>query len=364
MTVIDTLREALSDEASTGRPAGIEIRQELEAPYGQPVMPPSYEEPLEIHPRHLDGEVRNVIELDSIGSSANRVEEGLLDEYRAGRYPLPVSSTTIDAGHGQTFSISTLEAPHRVFDAWIRLATQRGSDIAFEATEHGQELSLAHAGALDPILETSAHDLLFGVWDSHRTGPGGQVRIARSFTSTVIGLDPQPIVTTAARRDPLNLGEAKDVKAPKGMKLSEQGLSSIPPQRRRPGVSVSQARFVGFLSFAALRRLRFERYDNADARVLLAALCLHGLRLRESAGWHLRSECDLIPTSDMRFELLRTAGEQREPFTITLDDSRELMASAAERACIKDRSVHLVGGPHLTPLVARALDADRATKNG
>jgi CRISPR-associated protein Csb1 len=363
VSLIETLREALSDDARTGRPAGIEVRQELAAPHGQPVMPPSYEGDLEIHSRHLDGEVRSVIELDSIGSSANRVEEGLLEEYRAGRYPLPVSSTTIDAGNGQTFSISTLEAPHRVFDAWIRLATLSGSDVAFEATEQGEELSLAHAGALDPILETSAHDLLFGVWDSHRTGPGGQVRIARSFTSTVIGLDPQKVVTTAARRDPLNLGEAKDVKAPKGMKLSEQGLSSIPPQRRRPGVSVSQARFVGFLSFASLRRLRFARYDNADARVLLAAVCLHGLRLRETAGWHLRSECDLIPTSDMDFELLLTGGAQREPLSISLEDTRELLAEAVKRAGITDRSVHLVGGPHLTPLVARAVDADRAAKS-
>lgn len=364
MNIVDTLRQALSDEASAGRPAGLEIRQDLAPPYGQPVMPPSYEGKLEIHPRHLDGEVRPVIELDSIGSSANRVEEGLLEEHRAGRYPLPVSSTTIDAGNGQKFTISTLEAPHRVFDAWIRLATESGSDIAFEATDRGQELSLAHAGALDPILETSAHDLLFGVWDSHRTGPGGQVRIPRSFASTVIGLDPREIITTAARRDPLNLGEAKDIKAPKGMKLSEQGLSSIPPQRRRPGVSISEARFLGFLSFAALRRLRFERYDDADVRVLLAALCLHGLRLRETAGWHLRSECDLVPTTDMRFELLRTGGEQREQLSLTLDESRALLMDAAERTGVVDRRVDLVGGPHLTPLVKRALEADRAAKAG
>lgn len=363
MTVFDTLRDALSDESSSGRPAGIEVRQDLAAPNGQPVMPPSYEGKLEIHARHLDGQVRDVIELDSIGSSANRVEEGLLEEHRAGRYPLPVSSTSIDGGNGQTFEISTLEAPHRVFDAWIRLATQPGSDVAFEATEQGEQLSLAHAGALDPILETSAHDLLFGVWDSHRTGPGGQVRIARSFTSTIIGFDPREIVTVASRRDPLNLGEAKDIKAPKGMKLSEQGLSSIPPQRRRSGVSISAARFIGFLSFASLRRLRFARYENADVRVLLAALCLHGLRLRESAGWHLRSECDLVAMSDMQFELLRTGGMQRESLSLTLDDSRRLLAEAVAAAGVEDRSVRLVGGPHLTPLVERAIAADRATKS-
>ncbi|MGO9960283.1 MAG: type I-U CRISPR-associated RAMP protein Csb1/Cas7u [Solirubrobacteraceae bacterium] len=358
MAVIDVLREALSDEASAGRAAGIEVRQDLVAPHGQPVMPPSYEGPLEIHPRHFGGELRQVIELDSVGSSANRVEEGLLEDYRAGRYPLPVSGMTLQAGSGQTFTVSTLEAPHRIFDAWIRLATESGSSVAFEMTERGQELSRAHAGALDPILEVSSHDLLFGVWDSHRTGPGGQVRIARSFTSTVIGFDPQEVVTTAARRDPFNLGEAKDVKVPKGAKLSVEGLSSIPPQRRRHGVSISEARFVGFLSFAALRRLGFERYENADVRVLLAAVCLYGLRLRETAGWHLRSECDLIPTSDMRFELLRTGGEAREELSLTLEESRALLGEAAGRAGVTDRSVHLVGGPHLTPLVERALAAD------
>jgi CRISPR-associated protein Csb1 len=329
-------------------------------------MPPSYEGELEIHERHIGDEVLRVIELDSIGSSANRVEEGLLEEHRAGRYPLPVSNTTIDAA-GQQFTISTLEAPHRVFDAWIRLASENGSDVPFEATEQGQELSLAHANALDPILEMSAHDLLFGVWDSHRTGPGGQVRIARSFTSTVLGIDPLEVVTTAARRDPLNLGEEKEVKAREKeakvkVKLSEQGLSSIPPQRRRHGVSIREARFTGFLSFAALRRLRFERYDNADVRVMLAALCLHGLRLRETAGWHLRSECDLIPTSDLQLELLLTGGQEGEPLALTLDESRVLLTEAAERAGVKDRSVQLSGGPHLTPLVARAVEADRAAK--
>ena len=362
MSTIDILRQGVSDEPSAGRAAGIEIRQDLDAPHGQPVMPPSYEEPLEIHARHIDGLVREVIELDSIGSSANRVEEGLLEEYRAGRYPLPVSKTTIEAG-GQSFEITTLEAPHRIFDAWIRLAVEADCEQPFETTAQGQELSLAHAGAMDPILETSAHDLLFGVWDSHRTGPGGQVRIARSFTSTVLGFDPCKVVTTAARRDPLNLGEEKALKTiAKGMKLSEQGLSSIPPQRRRNGVSIREARFVGFLSFASLRRLRFKRYDNAEVRVLLAALCLHGLTLRETAGWHLRSGCDLIATSEMRFEVVHSGSGDREQLTLSVDDTRALLAEAADRAGVQDRGVRLVGGPHLTPLVKRSIEADRSAK--
>jgi len=360
VSLIQYLREGLSDEPSPDRPAGIEVRQALAPAAEQPVMPPSYEGELEIHARHVDGETREVIELDSVGSSANRAEEGLLADHRAGRYPLPVSSVLLEAG-GQSTVITTLEAPHRVFDAWIRLAVERGSDVPFERTALGRELSLAPPHAPDPIAEVSTHDLLFGTWDSHRTGPGGQVRIARSFTSTVIGLDPKPVRTVAARRDPLNLGKDKEIKAPKGMKLSEQGLSSIPPQRRRLGVSVSGARFIGFLSFAALRRLRFERYDDAAVRVALAALCLRGLLQREAAGWSLRSECELVPQSGLELCVVRGAGHGREAVALGLDDSLTLLQDAARDAAIRDRSVQLVGGPQLTPLVEKALAADKPT---
>lgn len=361
MSIIDVLRAGLSDEAAAHRPAGIEIRQELAPAAGAPVSPPSYEGALEIHQRHVDGELRDVIELDSVGSSANRIEEALLVEHQQGRYPLPVTTTTIETSGGQTFVITTLESPHRTYDAWHRLAVEPGSDVPFEQSERGRELTLAHRGALDPILEASCHDLLFGVWDSHRTGPAGQVRVARSLVSTVLGFDPKPTQSVAARRDPLNLGDAKEIKAPKGMKLSEQGLSSIPPQRRRAGVSISSARFVGFLSFASLRRLRFEHYDDTEVRVLLASLCLHGLLLRESAGWNLRSECDLIPTADLAITLVRSGSTDGEPLALTLDDTRALLDDAVASAGVRDGSIALVGGPYLTPLVEQALTTAAGT---
>jgi CRISPR-associated protein Csb1 len=359
VNLIEVLRAGLADVPMPQRPAGIEIRQELAPAAGAPVSPPSYEAPLEIHGRHIDGAVRDVIELDSVGSSANRIEEALLDEYREGRYPLPVTTTTIEVA-GETFIISTLESPHRIFDAWHRLAAAPGSDVSFERSEQGRALTLAHPAALDPILEASTHDLLFGVWDSHRAGPLGQVRVARSFTSTVIGLDPVPVRLVAARMDPLNLGDAKEVKAPGGRKLSAQGLSSIPPQRRRPSVSISAARFVGFLSFASLRRLRFASYDNVDARILLAALCLHGLLLRESAGWSLRSGCDLVPTGDLEFDVARSGSVEPERFALGLDETQALLDVAVAKLGIRNRSAHLVGGPYLTPLVERALVPESA----
>jgi CRISPR-associated protein Csb1 len=369
--LLAALRQGLSDDPTTARPAGIEIRQNLTAAGGLPVQPPSYEGRLEIHPRYLDGEdtPRNVIELDSVGSAANRLEEVLLELHRAGRYPLPVSDTTVEPKDGEPIAITTLETPHRIFDAWLRLsAAPGGGDGTFEESEHGRELSLAHIGAVDVVLETSAHDLLLGAWDSHRKGPYGQLRIGRSLTSSLIGIDPVEQAQFAARRDPLNLGEASDLPAG-AERLSRQGLSSIPPQQRVPyregngdkrvdafngGVAITAARYLGFLSFASLRRLGFARYDAVEARTMLAALALYALQLRAAAGWDLRARCALVPDGAMQMTLVGGDGS-RESFTLGVEEADGLFREAVERVGVTDRSVHLQAGTRLNGLVDRAI---------
>lgn len=368
LELLAALKRGLSTDGVGDRPAGIEVRLDLEPAGGLPVQPPSYDGALEIHPRHIDGGRRDVIELDSVGSSANRLEEVLLDLHRAGDYPLPVSTTTVKPATGPPVTISTLEMPHRVFDAWLRLSDAPAGKVKFEDSDLGQELSLAHEAALDPLLETSAHDLLFGAWDSHRKGPHGQVRLGRSLTTSLIGLDPIAQAQFAARRDPLNLGEASDL--PKGAKkLSEQGLSSIPPQKRTPnpeagerfeglngGVSITEARYLGFLSFAALRRLGFDRYDATEARVLLASLGLYALTLRAGDGWDLRSRCALIPKGDLQITLVGSAGE-REAFTLSTEEAKGLFSDAVAQVGITDRSVDLRAGKTLDELVSKAVAA-------
>lgn len=352
--LLDALQEGLSDDPSFSRPAGIEIRLDLLPTSDLPVMPPSYEDTLEIHARHFDGEQREVIELDSVGSAANRIEEVLLALRRAGRYPLPVSTTTIEPRAGAPITVSTLEVPHRIFDAWIRLSDALDGKGKFEDSDRGKELSLAHSDALDPILETSAHDLLFGAWDSHRKGPHGQVRIGRSLTTTLIGLDPIEQTRIAARRDPLNLGEASDL--PKGAKkLSEQGLSSIPPQRLRGGVSITEARYNGFLSFPSLRRLGFEKYDPVAVRTALGALGLYAVLLRCASGWDLRAGCALVPKGEPRFTIASPAGGEGEDFKLSIGEAAELLETAVAKAGIEDRSVDLKAGKTLNELVDKAI---------
>lgn len=384
LDVLGTLRAGLGVDPAVGRPSGIEIRQDLTPAAGLPVQPPSYEGKLEIHLRHVDGdpEPRPVIELDSVGSSANRLEEVLLELRRAGRYPLPVSSTTVTLGEGDSVEITTLEMPHRQFDAWLRLSAAPDAPAErFERSDRGRELSLAHPGRLDALVETSAHDLLFGVWDSHRRGPHGQVRIGRSLTTSLIGLDPIEQAQFAARRDPLNLGDGSETRRGEE-RLSNLGLSSIPPQQRTPyaeeyvdrrrpsskrvenfngGVAISAARYLGFLSFAALRRLGFERYDATDVRVMLATLGLYALTLRAEAGWDLRARCALVPDGPLQLFVVGADG-RRQPFTLTVEAARSLFDDAVSAAGITDRSVRLDAGDYLNGLVAKAVTDQQRTK--
>jgi len=194
------------------------------------------------------------------------------------------------------------------------------------------------------------------------------VRIGRSLTTTLIGLDPIAQAQFAARRDPLNLGEASDL--PKGAKrLSEQGLSSIPPQKRIPipvegeryeslngGVSITEARYLGFLSFAALRRLGFQRYDATEVRVLLATLGLYAVALRAGDGWDLRARCALIPMGDVQLTLVGPKGT-RDGFTLPTEEVRGLFSDAVAAVGINNRSVNLHAGATLNGLVDKAVAA-------
>lgn len=376
-SLLDLLRAGLASTPLTNRPAGIEIRQDLRPAGGLTAKPPSYEGDLEIHPRRLEGEdqPRDVVELDSTGSAANRIEDALLDLHRAGEYPLPVASTTIDSGDDRSITVTTLEMPHRSFDAWLRLA-EDADGTKFEDSPQGHDLTMAHTRALDALLETSAHDLLLGVWDSHRKGPHGQLRIARSLTTSLIGILPvdersaeekaalikehkgklpnpyvqQPI---AARRDPLNLGDNND--QPKGApKLSERGLSSIPPTKTKKTVSIDEARYLGYLSFPALRRLGFANYDDTDVRVLLALLALYGLLLRDDQGWDLRAGASFVPASPMRFTVVRPNGDD-QPIELGVDEARQLLDEAIAKVNIKDRKIELQAGKTLNTLVQNSI---------
>lgn len=373
---------------SLDKPSGIEIMQKLLPTEGVTVAPPTYDDPLELHKRLVDGKVKTVIELDSVGSSANRIEEVFQQLYEAegsaSKYPLPVSSTTVTAD-GLERKITTLEMPHRLFDAWLRNSETADGSI-FEESPQGIEIIRADNNKLDSILEASAHDLLFGSWDAHRTGPNGQVRIARSLSTTVIGILPEDATpegdialtnrgasrstdsfdfthkVLAARVDPFNL--AQDSEAAKNKeqkKLSEQGLSSIPPQRSGWRVAIESGKFIGYLNFPSLRRLGFEKYDSEDVRVVLALLGLYGVVLRSSYGWDLRSNTRMKAAGPLEFKV--TYGDGRtEDLNVPVADLEAMLNEAIKKAGIQDRSANLNAGSTLNKLVSDAIASVKAKK--
>ena len=329
--------------------AALRRRQRLQ-PVGGPgdkIFPPTYPgEGRNAPPRHvyerrrLDGRDVWCVLIDSVQSQANRLEECLLEAIHDG---LPIPHVVVDFSNSNLDGISritSLDAPHRVYDAIFRdsLLTggENGESESFMESAVGQRLARASAKDASALLEISPTALLFGAW--HSTGQGGGLgaKFARCLVSEIMGID-VPVdelvnqrtgeinARTAGRRtgsriDPLGVlrkveifkGESgwsttkKDAGGnAKQVRPSEINHGNIVPSIQPLGVTCDYAEHTFVLSFAALRRLRFGGSEkDAAGRSLLAALGLVALTEQDARGYALRSRCDLVcdrsPEKDKR----------------------------------------------------------------
>ncbi len=296
--------------------AGIETATAYEPAGGDKVFPPSYPtagegSPYLFEKRRVDGCEQDVVVLDQVPSQANRVEAALLRARDEGRIALPLFELNARPSDGIPVRLTSLEFPHRFADAYLRDSMLEGEK--FDQSGVGRRLRSATPADVGPLYELSPESLLFGAWDSHRKGRG--VKIARSYASNIVGLDPREGVRRSGRMDPLNLtgatkpdGEGWDFAAPgekkatkkEGAKLSERGHGNITPNPAHGGVAVSGARRHAWISLAGLDNLRFGAAPAEAARLAratLAALALAGDRLAFGGPslW-LRSGCDLVRT--------------------------------------------------------------------
>ena len=295
-SILEMLLAAVGPE----RPwAGVTAQAEYQPASGAKVFPPSYPAdqldqpekfkgfPYLFEKHWVDGQPRWVVVLDQVPSQANRVEEALLEARDEGRIHLPLFELNAPTTRGPV-RITSLEMPHRFADAYLRDSQIEG--VRFAHTQVGQKIRAVTARNVRALFEYSPESLLFGGWDSHRKGH--QTRFARAYSSSVIGLDPVLGQRQGGRMDPVNLtGAVKDSaqedwefmvpgekKAKtKGEKLSERGHGNIAPQHAHGGVSITGAQRAGWLSLAALARLRF-----GDAPVEAARLAR--ARHRSAAG--------------------------------------------------------------------------------
>jgi CRISPR-associated protein Csb1 len=187
---ISTLGEAVANRAAIRR------RQRMQPSGGQgdKIFPPTYPgEGRNPQPRHvyerrrLNGSEAWCVLVDSVQSQANRLEECLLAAIGEG---LPVPYVMVDFTKAKLDGITrntSLDAPHRVYDAILRDSMLNGEP--FMKSAMGQRLAKAKAEDASALLEISPTALLFGAW--HSTGEGGGLgaKFARCLVSEIVAID-------------------------------------------------------------------------------------------------------------------------------------------------------------------------------
>ena len=343
---------------------------------GDKIFPPTYpgEGRANPPPRHvfelrrINGENVVCVLIDSVQSQANRLEEALAAAMREKDGPniphLVVDFSKSDL-KGLT-EITSLEAPHRVYDAILRDSVLGGNP--FMESEKGRRLALATPQDASALLEVSPTALLFGAW--HSTGGGGGLgaKFARALVSEIVGVgvsvdaSQSPAdeamnvdkLRTAGRRtgsriDPLGVlrkvevwkaedgswDVAKFAKA-KQVRPSEINHGNIAPSVSALGVTCDYAEHTAVLTFAGLRRLGFgggakgQAKDQAG-RALIAALGILALIEQDAHGYALRSRCDLVCEGRAPIEIVGSDGTS-VPVVIAPKAARKLYADALDAA--------------------------------
>lgn len=391
MSSISILNDAISSHAAIRR-----IRRLQPAGgVGDKIFPPTYPgEQRGDPPRHVFERRRNddkdvwCVLIDSVQSQANRLEEALLSAATDGdALPLPyVTVDFSDAGLHPLERITSLDAPHRVYDAILRDSFLDG--VPFMQSEQGRRLAAAKPADATALLELSPTALIFGAWHSQGEGGGLGAKFPRALVSEIIGVDTPVEVEmdprartseprnagrrTGSRIDPLGVLRKVEVfKGPAGWSTEQDGAgqgakkvrpseinhSNIAPSIQPLGVTCAYAEHRAVITLAGLRRLRFGGGARDTAgRALLAALGLVALCEQDAYGYALRSRCDLVCDGAAPLEIVHADGTTK---TIELDraEARELYLEAyrsAEKADFDFRSLTLTPQPKLVEIVRRS----------
>lgn len=380
------LTEAIGNDAALRR------RQILQpvGGKGDKIFPPTYPgEGRNAPPRHVfekrrigEREIWCVL-VDSVQSQANRLEESLLDAIHHG---ITIPHVVVDFSGSNlagVTQITSLDAPHRVYDAILRDSLTAGTQSRpFMSSDIGQRLAKASLRDASALLEISPNALLFGAW--HSTGQGGGLgaKFARSLTSEIVAINVpveevvdrrtgEVTVSTSGRRtgsrmDPL--GVLRKVEVFKGdngwatsgqeaganakqVRPSEINHGNIVPSVQPLGITCDYLEHSFVLSFAALRRLRFGGSVEKDAagRALLAALGLLALTEQDARGYALRSRCDLVCDGVTLLELVHADGSVDPKESVKLDTKAAQMLYNEAFEAAKGKGFSLSAKTELTP---------------
>lgn len=362
---------------------------------GDKIFPPTYPASGNGPPRHVferrrvdDKDIWCVL-IDSVQSQANRLEEALLAAIEEDKnLSLPYATVDFrDAGLAPLEQITSLDAPHRVYDAIFRDSLLDGKP--FMKSEEGQRLAKAKPADATALLELSPTALLFGAWHSQGEGGGIGAKFPRVIVSEIMGIDaPVEGITdrrtgevepqTAGRRtgsriDPLGILKKVEVfKSPSGgwdtnqktagkgakkVRPSEINHGNIAPSITPLGVTCDYAEHRAVITLAGIRRLCFGNAKrDAAGRALIAALGLMALTEQDRLGYALRSRCDLVCDGSASLELVHPDGST-DPVQLDHADARKLYQEAykhAEEAGFKFDSLTLKPQDKLVEIVRRS----------
>ena len=258
---------------------------------------------------------KNVCQIDSVGSQANRIEPMFAKE----DYLSLVPQITIKAGEK---SINLLEAGHRAGDAVVRCtALQATLQEAFKAVRSGDSW---------PMAKIAPTSIVFGVWDSRDT----HAKLPRLIASTIRAFDVRQL-RRSAQFNPatqyLNDGLVPEPgdKAAKE-ELAKRGFTHVPSSATPGGViATGGVRRDATLSLAALRLLS----TGAPKKTLLLRRYILGLSLvalTASAATYLRQGCNLVLDLEKGREFtLVYSGGKREILKLSHADALAFARSAA-----------------------------------
>ena len=357
---------------------------------GDKVFPPTYEGGKYATEERVDpatSEIRHCVLLDSVQSQANRMELALLEAHRTGTIQIPLLVTRFDQEELlKKFTVSSLEAPHRIADALFRDSLLNGA--IFRKSEKGRILDNADVRNATGLFGLCPTALVFGLWDS--TGPRGGLgcKFQRAVVSEIVGYDAARGYRTSSRIDPAEIvleggplyerkSETEDTphwtldesigkkKLKKTGRPSEAVHGNITPTITEGGFTISGARQTTTLSLAVLRRLRFpldgaaDSYHETDlaARTALAALGLAAGSLAR-VDTDLRSRCHLFAAGEPKWELLDRPGESPREFELGPEDAvnlvKEGIASARNAGLPWEGEIALTPSADLVELVRRS----------
>ena len=378
---------------------------------GDKVRPPTYGDGrYAVEIRRLDGEDVPCVVLDSVASQANRMESALFTMVRQESLSLPIVSVRLEVDDdGGPREITSLTAPHRIYDAILR--DSRLDGVAFPDSDLGRAIHASSPDDATAMFASCPTALLFGAWHSTgRRGGRGQ-RFPRLVVSEVVGINARAGVATRSRLDPLDIlstvpvyacdkepgwttdprhavkDRGKPVLFPMGAAADRAGRasllnhSSVTPtiEEKGGGVTIDRAEQTCVLSLAGLRRLRFPVDGEEDlersvaARTVLALIGMLAVVAMQRDMSILRSRCMLSPAAPPKWEVLDAMGGAPRRIDMDVESLRALLDHALEKARRlglpwNDGQVDLTPSPELLALVAesrrRRLDRFAATPDG